>query len=89
MIELNYYEYVKIKDIGWHNNYVISMFLTVLHLIRGQIFNIEDRSIFIFGGGLSIDKAYRTIGASGGLSKNLLKKNVLKQRKPFEDRISH
>lgn len=28
--------------------------------MRGQIFNNEDRIIFIFGGGLSIDKAYRT-----------------------------
>ena len=36
----------------------------VIHLMRGQIFNIEDRSIFTFGGGMSIDKAYRTIGVS-------------------------
>ena len=36
----------------------------VIHLMRGQIFNIEDTSIFTFGGALSIDKAYRTIGIS-------------------------
>ena len=34
----------------------------VLYLMLGQIFNIEDRSIFTFGGRLSVDKFYRTIG---------------------------
>ena len=36
----------------------------VIHLMRGQIFNIEYMSIFTFGGALSIDKAYRTLGIS-------------------------
>ena len=36
----------------------------VFHLMRGQIFHIEDRSVFTFGGGASIDKEYRTTGVS-------------------------
>ena len=30
------------------------------HLMRGQVFCIEDKTIFTFGGAESIDKAYRT-----------------------------
>ena len=30
--------------------------IKVLHRMRGQIFNIKDRSIFTFGGGLSITR---------------------------------
>ena len=32
----------------------------VIHLMRGQVFTIEGKKFFTFGGGISIDKAYRT-----------------------------
>ena len=36
----------------------------VIHLMRGQIFTIDGKSIFTFGGALSIDWPYRTVGES-------------------------
>ena len=36
----------------------------VLHLMRGQVFEIERKKIFTFGGAYSIDKAMRTEGYS-------------------------
>ncbi|MBR4943093.1 MAG: metallophosphoesterase [Clostridia bacterium] len=36
----------------------------VIHLMRGQVFEIEGKRIFTMGGGTSIDKAYRTGGFS-------------------------
>ncbi len=32
----------------------------IIHLMRGQVFEIEGKKIFTFGGGYSIDKAVRT-----------------------------
>lgn len=34
------------------------------HLIRGNVYNINEKKIFVFGGGLSIDKQYRINGIS-------------------------
>ena len=48
----------------WNGGKIHRVTDKVFHLMRGQVFNIEDRSIFTFGGGLSIDKACRTIGIS-------------------------
>lgn len=36
----------------------------IIHLMRGQVYEIEGRKIFVFGGGYSIDKAMRTEGKS-------------------------
>ena len=36
----------------------------VIHLMRGQVFKIEGKKIFTFGGAYSIDKAMRTEGYS-------------------------
>lgn len=36
----------------------------VIHLMRGQVFEIERKKIFVFGGAYSIDKATRTEGRS-------------------------
>lgn len=36
----------------------------VFHLMRGEIYEIENKKIFTFGGGLSIDKANRVEGES-------------------------
>ena len=32
----------------------------IFHLLRGNIYNVDDNKIFVMGGGLSIDKKYRT-----------------------------
>jgi hypothetical protein len=62
---------------GNHDNYpkiytypIIEMFngtvhqLTdnVFHLMRGQIYTIQNHTFFVFGGAYSVDKPYRTIG---------------------------
>ena len=36
----------------------------VIHLMRGQVYDIAQKRIFVFGGGYSIDKALRTPGRS-------------------------
>lgn len=36
----------------------------ILHLMRGQVFEIEGKKIFTFGGATSIDKIYRQEGVS-------------------------
>ena len=43
----------------WNGGKIHRITDKVIHLMRGQVFDIEDRSIFTFGGGASIDKAYR------------------------------
>ena len=48
----------------WNGGKIHRVTDKVFHLMRGQIFNIENMSIFTFGGALSIDKAYRTLGES-------------------------
>jgi hypothetical protein len=48
----------------WNGGKIHRITDKVIHLMRGQVFNIENRSIFTFGGGASIDKAYRTPGVS-------------------------
>ncbi len=48
----------------WNGGKIHRITDKVIHLMRGQVFSIEDRSIFTFGGGISIDKAYRTLGVS-------------------------
>lgn len=37
---------------------------SVIHLMRGQIFTIEDKTFFTFGGAVSTDKHYRKEGVS-------------------------
>lgn len=49
---------------NWNGGKVHHITDKIIHLIRGQIFTISDKTIFTFGGGLSIDKIYRTSGIS-------------------------
>ena len=46
--------------VEWHGGRVHKIRDSVLHLMRGEVFNINDKKFFVFGGGLSVDKAYRT-----------------------------
>ncbi len=36
----------------------------IIHLMRGQVYTLEYRTIFTFGGGTSVDKAWRVEGES-------------------------
>ena len=55
------YEYPVIE---WNGGLVHQIRPSVLHLMRGQIFTIEGKTIFVMGGGTSIDKAWRIEGVS-------------------------
>ncbi len=48
----------------WCEGKVHKLRHNVIHLMRGEIYNIEGYSIFVMGGGYSIDKYRRTEGIS-------------------------
>lgn len=48
----------------WHGGKVQFMRDDIIHLMRGQIYEIDGKSLFTFGGGFSIDKAWRQPGLS-------------------------
>ncbi|MBO5371526.1 MAG: metallophosphatase family protein [Lachnospiraceae bacterium] len=49
---------------SWNGGKVHQIAPDILHLMRGQCFEIDGRKIWTFGGGYSIDKMYRTEGIS-------------------------
>lgn len=44
----------------WHGGKVQFITGNIIHLMRGQVYEIEGHTFFTFGGGFSIDKMYRT-----------------------------
>ena len=48
----------------WYGGKVHKIRPNVIHLMRGEIYDIEGNSIFVMGGGYSIDKCFRTEGVS-------------------------
>lgn len=46
----------------WNGGKIHRIRPKVLHLMRGQVFTIEDKTFFVMGGASSIDKEYRTEG---------------------------
>lgn len=48
----------------WNGGKVHKLSNTLIHLMRGQVFELEGYTFFTFGGGLSIDKALRAPGIS-------------------------
>ena len=48
----------------WNGGRIHRIRSNILHLMRGQVFTIEDQSIFTMGGGYSIDIAFRIPGRS-------------------------
>ena len=48
----------------WHGGKVHEIRPNILHLMRGQIFTIEEHTFFAMGGAYSRDKAMRTAGVS-------------------------
>ena len=45
---------------GWHGGKVQFIREDIIHLMRGQVFEIEGKTFFTFGGGNSVDKRERT-----------------------------
>lgn len=48
----------------WNGGHIHRIRKNIIHLMRGQVYNIEDKKIFTMGGAYSIDKAYRREGES-------------------------
>ncbi len=48
----------------WNGGKIHRVSETVIHLMRGQVFKIDGKTFFTFGGAESVDKAYRTEGKS-------------------------
>ena len=48
----------------WNTGYVHYIRKNIIHLMRGQIYTIENKTFFTFGGAHSIDKMYRIEGKS-------------------------
>lgn len=48
----------------WHGGKVHIIEPGIIHLMRGQIFRIDGKEFFVFGGAYSIDRAYRDMGCT-------------------------
>lgn len=48
----------------WCGGQVHKIRPNVIHLMRGEVYDIEGNSVFVMGGGYSIDKDFRTEGVS-------------------------
>ena len=55
--KLNYYEVSE-----WNGGRVHRIRPTVIHLMRGEIYEIEGKKVFAFGGGYSLDRDFRVPG---------------------------
>ena len=48
----------------WHGGRIHKINNSIYHLMRGEVFTINDKTIFTFGGGYSTDRTYRKEGVS-------------------------
>ena len=46
----------------WHGGKVHIIEPGIIHLMRGQVYQIDGKRFFVFGGAYSIDRAYRDLG---------------------------
>ena len=46
----------------WHGGHVHFIRNNVIHLMRGEIYEIDDKKVFVMGGGYSLDKKLRIPG---------------------------
>jgi predicted phosphodiesterase len=49
---------------NWHGGKIHRIKSSIIHLMRGQVFNINNKNIFTFGGAQSYDRDYRIEGIS-------------------------
>lgn len=64
-IDGNHEDFDKLKTYpisDWHGGGVQFIRKNVIHLMRGEIYNIDGKTFFCFGGGYSLDKDYRFPG---------------------------
>lgn len=47
---------------AWHGGKVHIIEPGIIHLMRGQVFKIDGKKFFVFGGAYSTDRAYRSLG---------------------------
>lgn len=62
----------------WHGGDVHRISENVLHLMRGNVFEIGGKTLFVLGGATSLDRAWRTEGVSWW-----------SQEMPSEDELAH
>ena len=56
---------LKSYDISeWNGGKVQFVRKNIIHLMRCEVYEIDSKKIFVFGGGYSIDKDYRVLGKS-------------------------
>lgn len=60
----NFNRLSEIDVVEWHGGLVQFLRPTVIHLMRGQIYTLEEKTFFVFGGAYSIDKAMRVENVS-------------------------
>ena len=48
----------------WNGGKVHQIRKNIIHLMRGEIYDIDGKKVFVFGGGCSIDRMYRVPGKS-------------------------
>ncbi len=48
----------------WHGGLVHRVSPSVIHLMRGEVFDLDGSSVFVMGGGTSVDRAWRVPGES-------------------------
>lgn len=60
----NFDELEKYEECSWNGGKVQYIRPSVIHLMRGYVYDIEGMKVFTMGGAYSIDKAYRREGVS-------------------------
>lgn len=60
----NFDRLYKYPVVDWNGGKAHKVAENIYHLMRGQLFNIENKSFFTMGGAYSVDKAFRTEGKS-------------------------
>lgn len=51
-------------DVSWNGGTVQKISNNILRLKRGEVYDIDGKKFFTFGGAKSVDRAYRTLGLS-------------------------
>ena len=59
----------------WNGGRVHKIRDNIIHCIRGEVFNIQGKSIFTFGGGYSLDKDFRSEGINWWPEENIQDKD--------------
>lgn len=72
----------------WNGGKVHFIESNIIHLMRGQVFEIDGKEFFTFGGAYSVDKMYRTEESPGSRKKFLRKKSMKRDGKILKKRIS-